>query len=110
GLPRILIDGNDADVVYRAAQEAYAKARAGEGPSLIECLTYRHSGHSRADPGAYRPKGELDRWKKDKDPINIYRERMKQFGITANQIEKIEAEVNHEVESATEACKAAPNP
>jgi len=59
----------------------------GDGPSLIECATYRHSGHSRADPGAYRqPKGELERWKKDKDPINIYRERMKQFGIAQNQI------------------------
>ena len=57
GLPKIVIDGNDADVVYRTAQEAFAKARDGHGPSLIECLTYRHSGHSRADPGAYRPEG-----------------------------------------------------
>ena len=110
GLEKIVIDGNDADAVYRTAQTAYAKARAGEGPSLIECLTYRHSGHSRADPGAYRPKGELERWKKEKDPINIYRDRMKQFGITAEQVAKIEAEVNKEVEDATEACKAAPNP
>src|SRR5947209_17518240 len=67
GLAPILIDGQDADIVYRTAQAAFAKARAGEGPSLIECMTYRHSGHSRADPGAYRPKGELERWKKDKD-------------------------------------------
>jgi acetoin:2,6-dichlorophenolindophenol oxidoreductase subunit alpha len=110
GLEKIVIDGNDADEVYRTAQAAFAKARAGEGPSLIECLTYRHSGHSRADPGAYRPKGELERWKKEKDPINIYRERMKQFGITPDQIEKIETDVNAEVEKATEACKAAPNP
>src|SRR3954471_16527408 len=55
GLPRIVIDGNDADVVYRAAAAAYDKARAGGGPSLIEAMTYRHSGHSRADPGKYRP-------------------------------------------------------
>jgi TPP-dependent pyruvate/acetoin dehydrogenase alpha subunit len=110
GLPKIVIDGNDADEVYRAAQTAFTKARAGDGPSLIECMTYRHSGHSRADPGAYRPKGELERWKKDKDPINIYRERMRQFGITDDQVAKIETEVNHEVETATEACKAAPNP
>src|ERR1043166_4019253 len=102
GLPKIVIDGNDADEVYRTAQTAFTRARAGEGPSLIECMTYRHSGHSRADPGAYRPKGELERWKKDKDPINIYRERMKQFGIGADQIEKIEADVNREVETATE--------
>src|SRR2546421_13383 len=106
----LVIDGNDADEVYRTAQAAFTRARAGEGPSLIECLTYRHSGHSRADPGAYRPKGELERWKKDKDPINIYRERMKQFGIAQDQIDKIETQVNEEVDKATEACKAAPNP
>ena len=110
GLERIVVDGNDADAVYRAATAAYAKARAGGGPSLIECMTYRHSGHSRADPGAYRPKGELERWKKEKDPINIYRERMKQFGITQDRVDEIETDVNGEVEKATDACKAAPNP
>ena len=81
GLERIVIDGNDADVVYRTAQRRLSpSARAGEGPSLIECLTYRHSGHSRADPAKYRPEGELERWKQ-RDPIKIYRERLKQFGI-----------------------------
>ena len=54
---RIIIDGNDADVVYRTALAALDKARDGGGPSLIECLTYRHSGHSRADPAKYRPAG-----------------------------------------------------
>ncbi len=82
GLPRILIDGNDADVVYRTAQAAYAKARAGDGPSLIECLTYRHSGHSRADPGKYRPPGELERWL-ERDPIKIYRQRLRRVRIFA---------------------------
>src|SRR6266571_554104 len=57
GLERILIDGNDADIVYSTAAEAYEKARAGKGPSLIECMTYRYSGHSRADPAKYRPEG-----------------------------------------------------
>src|ERR1700690_3233653 len=90
GLERIVIDGNDADVVYRTAMKAYAKARAGKGPSLIECMTYRHSGHSRADPAKYRPEGELERWKQ-RDPIKIYRERLLQFGGTANGIGKIAA-------------------
>ena len=80
GLPRIVVDGNDADEVYRAAAAAYEKARAGNGPSLIECMTYRHSGHSRADPAKYRPEGELEKWK-ERDPIKIYRERLQQFGI-----------------------------
>src|SRR4030081_2014921 len=89
GLERIIVDGNDADAVYRAAGTAYAKARAGGGPSLIECMTYPHSGHSRADPAKYRPEGELDRWK-ERDPIKIYRARLKQFGIGDDVVGKIE--------------------
>ncbi len=107
GLPRILIDGNDADIVYRTAQEAIAKARAGGGPSLIECLTYRHSGHSRADPGKYRPPGELDRWL-ERDPIKIYRQRLAEFGVTPEQVKAIDEESMRKVEEATAACKAAP--
>ncbi len=107
GLPRILIDGNDADVVYRTMREAFAKARAGEGPSLIEALTYRHSGHSRADPAKYRPEGELDEWKK-RDPIKIYKERLKTFGVSDAKVAEIDAAVAQIVDEATEACKAAP--
>jgi acetoin:2,6-dichlorophenolindophenol oxidoreductase subunit alpha len=109
GLERILIDGNDADVVFRTAQSAFAKARAGDGPSLIECLTYRHSGHSRADPGKYRPDGELERWK-ERDPIKIYHARLKQFGIADAIMAGIDADVRAIVDDATEACKKAPPP
>jgi len=109
GLERIIIDGNDADIVYRTAKAAYAKARAGKGPSLIECLTYRHSGHSRADPAKYRPEGELERWKL-RDPIKIYRERLLQFGVSEQIIAEIDAAARREVDAATEACKAAPPP
>ncbi len=79
GLESIIIDGQDADVVYRTAKAAYDKARSGGGPSLIECLTYRYSGHSRADPAKYRPEGELDFWRGKRDPIRIYRERLLQI-------------------------------
>jgi acetoin:2,6-dichlorophenolindophenol oxidoreductase subunit alpha len=109
GLEKIVIDGNDADVVYREAIKAYDKARSGGGPSLIECLTYRYSGHSRADPAKYRPEGELEKWK-ERDPIKIYRERLKQFGVSDAVIAKIDADVKKVVDDATEACKAAPNP
>jgi pyruvate dehydrogenase E1 component alpha subunit len=104
-----VIDGNDADVVYRAAVSAYAKARAGEGPSLIECMTYRHSGHSRADPAKYRPEGELENWK-ERDPIKIYRERLRQFGVGEDLIAQIDTDVKRRVDEATEKCKAAPPP
>ena len=109
GLPRIIVDGNDADIVYRTAMSAYDKARAGGGPSLIECLTYRHSGHSRADPAKYRPEGELEKWK-ERDPIRIYRERLKQFGIGEDTIVRMEADVKRRVDEATERCKAAAPP
>ncbi len=107
GLPKIVIDGNDADVVYREALKAYDKARSGGGPSLIECLTYRHSGHSRADPAKYRPEGELERWKQ-RDPIKVYRERLAQFGISEKAISDIDANVKREVDEGTGNCKAAP--
>ena len=107
GLERIVIDGNDADAVYRAAKAAFAKARAGDGPSLIECMTYRHSGHSRADPAKYRPEGELDEWKK-RDPIKLYRKRLLDFGIDEATIAKIEEESKRKVDDATAKCKAAP--
>jgi len=109
GLERIVIDGNDADVVYRAALAAYEKARAGSGPSLIECLTYRYRGHSRADPAKYRPEGELERWK-ERDPIKIYRERLRQFGIADRVVLDIETQVRRTVDEATEKCKAAAMP
>jgi pyruvate dehydrogenase E1 component alpha subunit len=109
GLESIIVDGQDADEVYRVALSAFAKARAGKGPSLIECKTYRYSGHSRADPAKYRPEGELDNWKK-RDPILIYRERLKQFGISEDAITKIDTDARRLVDEATEKCKAAPPP
>jgi acetoin:2,6-dichlorophenolindophenol oxidoreductase subunit alpha len=109
GLEAIIIDGQDADAVYRSALAAYDKARAGGGPSLIECKTYRYSGHSRADPAKYRPDGELEKWKQ-RDPIVIYRERLKQFGVSEDVIADIEADVRRGVDEATEKCKAAPPP
>jgi len=109
GLPRIIVDGNDADAVYREAMTAYDKARKGDGPSLIECITYRHSGHSRADPAKYRPEGELEKWK-ERDPVKIYRERLLDFGIDKDVILGIESAIKRDVDDATDTCKAAPIP
>jgi pyruvate dehydrogenase E1 component alpha subunit len=109
GLERIIIDGNDADAVYRMARSVFQRARAGEGPSLVECLTYRHSGHSRADPAKYRPPGELEEWLK-RDPLKIYRKRLMEFGIDEAAVTRIEQESKRKVDAATKACKAAPMP
>jgi pyruvate dehydrogenase E1 component alpha subunit len=110
GLEPIVIDGQDVDVVYRTARAAYDKARSGGGPSLIECRTYRYSGHSRADPAKYRPEGELDFWKGKRDPIRIYRERLLESGIEESALVEIEDVVRRRVDEATEICKAAPPP
>ncbi len=109
GLERIVVDGNDADIVFRTASAAYARARAGAGPSLIECLTYRYSGHSRADPAKYRPDGELERWKL-RDPLPLYRRRLLELGVPSAVLEHVDAEIKSEVQAAAAACKAAPPP
>ncbi len=109
GMEPVIVDGNDADEVYRIAQSAFAKARAGDGPSLIEAKTYRHSGHSRADPGTYRPEEEVAAWLA-RDPIPHYRQRLNDFGISEAVIERIDSEVAAAVEAATETAKASPAP
>jgi pyruvate dehydrogenase E1 component alpha subunit len=110
GLEPIIIDGQDADACYTTARAAYDKARSGGGPTLIECLTYRYSGHSRADPAKYRPAGELDHWKSERDPIRIYRDRLLSLGVTEATLADINAEVMRKVDEATAICKAAPPP
>lgn len=109
GLPSIIVDGNDADAVYAVASEALAKARAGGGPSLIEAMTYRHSGHSRADPGKYRPEGELEKWLL-RDPVVTYRERLLKLGFSEPTLREIEAEAMGKVDAATATAKDSPLP
>ena len=107
GLPSVIVDGNDADAVYRLAREVIAAARAGKGPSLIEAKTYRHSGHSRADPAKYRPPGELEDWLK-RDPVSLYRARLLAAGVAEGALRDIEATTQRAVDEATEAAKASP--
>jgi pyruvate dehydrogenase E1 component alpha subunit len=71
GIPGVQVDGNDLYAVRDVVAEAAARARAGDGPTLIEALTYRHKGHSRTDPATYRPEGELERWLL-RDPIDLF--------------------------------------
>jgi pyruvate dehydrogenase E1 component alpha subunit len=105
GLERIVVDGNDADAVYDVASIALARARAGEGPSMIEAMTYRHGGHSRADPAKYRPDAEVAEWLA-KDPIPRYRARLLDGGASEEQLVAIEVDVVAQVDVATEEAKA----
>ena len=110
GLESILIDGNDVDVVYETACTALDRARKGEGPSLIEAQTYRHGGHSRADPGKYRPDEEVARWKDERDPIGNYRVRLIELGIAEAGLVTIESETEALVDKATEEASNSPPP
>ena len=109
GLDSILVDGNDADEMFDTARSAIERARAGGGPSLIEAATYRHGGHSRADPGDYRPDDEVASWKA-RDPIPAYRERLLAAGALAQQLDDVEVAVNTTMHAAVEEARAAPVP
>jgi pyruvate dehydrogenase E1 component alpha subunit len=109
GLERIIVDGNDADAVYGIASQTLERARRGDGPSLVEALTYRHKGHSRADPATYRPDEEVEEWMA-RDPIVIYRARLEDAGVDAAVLDRIDAEARAEMEDATKKTRDAPPP
>jgi acetoin:2,6-dichlorophenolindophenol oxidoreductase subunit alpha len=109
GLERILIDGNDADQVFNTATSVIARARSGDGPSLVEATTYRHGGHSRADPAKYRPDEEVAEWLA-KDPVIVYRAALVGAGIDEVALTKVEDGVRVAVDEATEIAKASPSP
>ena len=109
GLEPTVVDGNDADAVYLAARAAIERARSGGGPSLIETKTYRHGGHSRADPGTYRPAEEVEAWIAH-DPIPMYHQRLLRLGVAEERLAEIVTSVAAAIDAATEAAKAAAPP
>ncbi len=109
GLEPITVDGNDVEAVYHTARAAIEAARDGGGPALIEAVTYRHGGHSRADPGKYRPSDEVQRWLA-RDPLPAYRKVLVGRGVDEAALDAIEAEARAKVDRATEEAKAAPEP
>jgi TPP-dependent pyruvate/acetoin dehydrogenase alpha subunit len=109
GMPGFTVDGNDAVVVFGVMQEPLRRARAGEGPSLIECMTYRHGGHHVNDPGAYLPADELARWKA-RDPVILLRDRMVRAGLEEAAIQAIDERVEARLEAAIEFATASADP
>lgn len=110
GIPGVIVDGNDVLVVYEAARTAVERARAGKGPTLIECKTYRHKGHSRVDSAKYRPKEEVEEWL-GKDPIKRFRQAMLGNGtLTQTELEHVETEVADEVADAVKFALDSPYP
>lgn len=109
GLEPVLIDGNDVELVYHTAKRAVDQARRGGGPSLIEAKTYRHGGHSRADPGKYRPDGEVEAWLA-RDPLTLYRERLLAVDVEEATLVDLETAAQAEVDEATEIARKSPPP
>jgi pyruvate dehydrogenase E1 component alpha subunit len=100
GIPGMTVDGNDVLAVHETSGQAVKRARSGAGPTLIECKTYRHKGHSRVDPAKYRPKEEVDGWLA-KDPIKRLRAKlMSDKLLTEDEVEKIERNISSQVQDA----------
>lgn len=108
GLPAQVIDGNDVAVVHDTVARAADRARAGEGPTVIEAQTYRHYGHSRADPATYRPTEEVERWLRH-DPLDIARGRLSDLGVPGADIDAADARAAQVVTDAVAEAKAAPD-
>src|SRR5262245_22298259 len=108
-IPASIIDGNDVVAVYDEVSAAAARARAGEGPSVIEAHTYRHYGHSRADPAKYRPADEVEEWMK-RDPLVVAADTLHRLGVAQADLDSADERAARIVAEAIEEAKAAPEP
>jgi TPP-dependent pyruvate/acetoin dehydrogenase alpha subunit len=107
-MPGVILDGQDVDAVYETVSTALARARAGEGPTLIEAKTYRYRGHSRTDPAKYRADGELERWQ-ERDPIDLHGAKLAAEGLLDDAAQKaLREEVQEAVDAAAENAAQAP--
>jgi pyruvate dehydrogenase E1 component alpha subunit len=109
-IPGLAVDGNDVVAVYEACKEAVDRARAGMGPTLIECKTYRWRTHFEGEPDTYRPPEEVEAWIK-REPIAPYRRLLIEQGVlTEAQADEIEADVVRELDEAVEFARQSPLP
>ncbi|MEU7718913.1 thiamine pyrophosphate-dependent dehydrogenase E1 component subunit alpha [Streptomyces tibetensis] len=109
GIPGEVVDGNDVVAVEEAVGRLAGRARAGDGPAVLEAETYRHFGHSRADPATYRPAEEVERWLKH-DPLDLARGRLAELGVGEETVAGADGRARDVVERAVAAAKAAPPP
>jgi pyruvate dehydrogenase E1 component alpha subunit len=109
GIPGEVVDGNDVVSVQEAVARLARRARAGDGPAVLEAETYRHFGHSRTDPATYRPAEEVERWLKH-DPLDIARGRLVEAGVPEETVTAADERAQEVVRQAIEAAKSAPPP
>lgn len=109
GIPGEVVDGNDVVAVQDVVARLAGRARAGDGPALLEARTYRHFGHSRSDPATYRPAEEVERWLKH-DPLDLARGRLVEMGVPEAVVAEADERATSLVAKAVEAAKAGPAP
>jgi pyruvate dehydrogenase E1 component alpha subunit len=115
-IPGVTVDGQDVVAVYEVVQEAVKRAREGDGPSLVECKTYRFEGHALGEEAfirdrAYRPAEEIEEWKSERDPIHLFKDKLlKQGVLTEEQASQIEKEVQARLEEAEAFARESPMP
>jgi pyruvate dehydrogenase E1 component alpha subunit len=110
GVPGVEVDGQDVLAVYEVVKEAVERARKGEGPTLIEAKTYRYMGHFEGDPQVYRKKEEVEWWRKNKDPIELFKKKLLDMGISEEELRAIDAKVEEEVKDAVKFAEESPYP
>jgi TPP-dependent pyruvate/acetoin dehydrogenase alpha subunit len=109
GIPGISLDGNDAVVIHEEMVKVVARTRQVQGPTLVECKTYRHGGHHINDPGAYMPEEEMKYWK-SKDPVLVLRKRLADEGVAEHELKEIEQRVEAKIEEAVAFAINSPEP
>jgi acetoin:2,6-dichlorophenolindophenol oxidoreductase subunit alpha len=109
GMPGVRVDGNDVLAVRTTAEEAVRRARAGYGPTLIEAMTYRQSGHSRSDPAKYRPAGELEAWLA-RDPILLAEQHLQRLDVSREQLDTVREQARATVRAAADRALSWPEP
>src|SRR5918992_430256 len=111
GVPGVRADGNDVLAVYDVTKEAVDRARAGEGVTLIELITYRRKGHAEHDNQSYVPSGEIERWERENDPLDRYlRVLREELDFDDAQIAAVDARVTQEIDEATDIAESSPMP
>jgi pyruvate dehydrogenase E1 component alpha subunit len=110
-MPGVIVNGNIFAEVAEASHKAVERARAGEGPTLIESKTYRHRGHSKSDRNRYRTKEEIEDWMSNRDPITLFENELREFGFIDDKgIEAVRDAVAKEIADGIEFAKASPSP
>ncbi len=111
GIPGVRADGNDVIAAYQVTRDAVARARRGEGVTLVELMTYRRKGHAEHDNQSYVPAGELERWARENDPLDRYVQRLTgSEGVAPSELEALDARVQAEIDDATDVAEQSPPP